>query len=359
MGEVDTTTTAVTETFRVVLIKPSHYDDDGYVIQWAALVDPVEHAGGALRPRARLRGSGACWATTSRSASPPRTRPTPASGPQRIAEQITRKPAAAAWSCWSACRRNQFPRARRSRAAASRRGHPGRASAASTSAAASRCCRRCRPSCRQAMDLRHLALRRRGRRAARRAAARRRTADELQAALQLHEGPAGAGGQPRRRSCPPTSSAARRARARASTPAAAARSCAASARSSTCRGASRARRTADDVERLVRANLAQGVHSFFITDDNFARNQNWEAIFDRLIKMREEEGLRIQHHRSRSTRRATRSAASSRRRGAPASNRVFIGLENINPESLKARAKARTTSPSTARCCRRGTASAR
>ena len=43
----------------------------------------------------------------------------------------------------------------------------------------------------------------------------------------------------------------------------------------------------------IRANLAQGVHNFFITDDNLARNQNWEAIFDRLIRMREEERLRI------------------------------------------------------------------
>jgi radical SAM superfamily enzyme YgiQ (UPF0313 family) len=41
-------------------------------------------------------------------------------------------------------------------------------------------------------------------------------------------------------------------------------------------------RTADDVERLVRANLAQGIRHFFITDDNFARNRNWEAIFDRI-----------------------------------------------------------------------------
>ena len=53
-------------------------------------------------------------------------------------------------------------------------------------------------------------------------------------------------------------------------------------------------RDADDVERLVRANLAQGVFRFFITDDNFARNRNWEAIFDRLIQMREQEGLRLQ-----------------------------------------------------------------
>ena len=52
-------------------------------------------------------------------------------------------------------------------------------------------------------------------------------------------------------------------------------------------------RSPDDIERLVRANVAQGVHKFFITDDNLARNQTWEAIFDRLIKMREQEGLAI------------------------------------------------------------------
>ncbi len=40
-------------------------------------------------------------------------------------------------------------------------------------------------------------------------------------------------------------------------------------------------RSADDVERLVRMNWAQGIHKFFITDDNFARNKDWEAIYDR------------------------------------------------------------------------------
>jgi len=42
-------------------------------------------------------------------------------------------------------------------------------------------------------------------------------------------------------------------------------------------------RSADDCERIVRANVAQGIHRFFITDDNFARNKNWEAILDRMI----------------------------------------------------------------------------
>src|SRR5439155_13469923 len=53
------------------------------------------------------------------------------------------------------------------------------------------------------------------------------------------------------------------------------------------------RRSADDVEKIVRENVAQGLHSFFITDDNFARNQDWEPIVDRLIEMREKEGIKL------------------------------------------------------------------
>src|SRR5438045_6897325 len=52
------------------------------------------------------------------------------------------------------------------------------------------------------------------------------------------------------------------------------------------------RRSPDDIEAIVRANVAQGLHSFFITDDNFARNTDWEIILDRLIELREE-GIKI------------------------------------------------------------------
>src|SRR5580765_2881910 len=53
------------------------------------------------------------------------------------------------------------------------------------------------------------------------------------------------------------------------------------------------RRSPDDVERIIRENVAQGLRSFFITDDNFARNKDWEAILDRLIQLREVEKLNI------------------------------------------------------------------
>ena len=38
--------------------------------------------------------------------------------------------------------------------------------------------------------------------------------------------------------------------------------------------------------------LPQGVKRFFITDDDFARNRNWEPILDRLIELRERKGSR-------------------------------------------------------------------
>jgi radical SAM superfamily enzyme YgiQ (UPF0313 family) len=93
-------------------------------------------------------------------------------------------------------------------------------------------------------------------------------------------------------------------------------------------------RSAEDVERIVRSNLAQGVHNFFITDDNLARNQNWEQIFDRLIRMREEEGERIYIVAQVDTA-CHKIPGFIEKAGRAGVNRVFIGLENINPDSLQ------------------------
>jgi radical SAM superfamily enzyme YgiQ (UPF0313 family) len=97
-------------------------------------------------------------------------------------------------------------------------------------------------------------------------------------------------------------------------------------------------RTADDVEALMRQHASQGVHSFFITDDNFARNKNWEAILDRLIVLRRQEKIRLNitmqvdtlcHKLPNFIEKAARAGV----------KRVFIGLENINPENLKIASK--------------------
>jgi radical SAM superfamily enzyme YgiQ (UPF0313 family) len=98
-------------------------------------------------------------------------------------------------------------------------------------------------------------------------------------------------------------------------------------------------RGADDVEQLVRANLAQGIHRFFITDDNLARNKNWEAIFDRLIALREGEGLRIKFMMQVDTQ-SHKIAGFIDKAARAGCTRVFIGLENIHPENLAATGKS-------------------
>jgi radical SAM superfamily enzyme YgiQ (UPF0313 family) len=93
------------------------------------------------------------------------------------------------------------------------------------------------------------------------------------------------------------------------------------------------RRSADDIEEIVRVNVAQGIRRFFITDDNFARNKDWEPIIDRLIRLREVEKLQINFIIQVDTlcHRITGFIEKCARAGV---KRVFIGLENINPESL-------------------------
>jgi radical SAM superfamily enzyme YgiQ (UPF0313 family) len=97
-------------------------------------------------------------------------------------------------------------------------------------------------------------------------------------------------------------------------------------------------RTPDDIEHIIRANWKQNIARFFITDDNFARNKEWEAIFDRLATLREVDkiplGLMIQvdtmcHKIPGFIEKAKRAGVT----------RVFIGLENVNPDNLAAAKK--------------------
>jgi len=97
-------------------------------------------------------------------------------------------------------------------------------------------------------------------------------------------------------------------------------------------------RNADDLEEIVRTNVKQGITAFFITDDNMARNRRWEEFFDRLIELKENEGIELsliiqvdtQCHR------IPNFIAKARWAGV---YRVFIGLENVNPDNLTAAKK--------------------
>jgi Radical SAM superfamily len=97
-------------------------------------------------------------------------------------------------------------------------------------------------------------------------------------------------------------------------------------------------RSPDDLERIVRDNYAQGIKRFFITDDNFARNKLWEPLLDRMIQLRVGGGLDVGftiqvdtlcHRIPNFIEKATQAGV----------RRVFIGLENINPDNLVAAKK--------------------
>jgi Radical SAM superfamily len=97
-------------------------------------------------------------------------------------------------------------------------------------------------------------------------------------------------------------------------------------------------RSPDDVERIVRENYAQGIKRFFITDDNFARNKDWEILFDRMIKLRLGDGLKIGFTIQVDTQ-AHRIPGFIEKAAQAGVRRVFIGLENINPDNLIAAKK--------------------
>jgi radical SAM superfamily enzyme YgiQ (UPF0313 family) len=92
-------------------------------------------------------------------------------------------------------------------------------------------------------------------------------------------------------------------------------------------------------ETLRRNYRERGVDFYFFTDDDFARNPAWEKIFDALIALREQEGIPVEfmiqvdvasHRIPGFVEKAARAGCSN----------VFIGMESINPESIKDAGKA-------------------
>jgi len=94
-------------------------------------------------------------------------------------------------------------------------------------------------------------------------------------------------------------------------------------------------RTAECVVRTVRRGYQDaGITFYFITDDNFARNPEWEAIFDQFIQLRESGEVplsfmiqvdALSHAIPRFIEKASRAGCRS----------VFIGVESLNPKNLR------------------------
>ena len=172
--------------FCLVLVKPSHYDDDGYVIQWFRSAIPSNSLAAVYGIAKRLRRPATFWATTSTSRFTPLTRPTRRIRLDRIARLI--EAAGAGMVMMVGVQSNQFPRALDLSRPLRKRGIQVGIGGFHVSGVIShaRWQRRC--AARGAGDG-HLALRRRSRRPPRRGAARRRCG-HAQAALQFHERPA-------------------------------------------------------------------------------------------------------------------------------------------------------------------------
>lgn len=97
-------------------------------------------------------------------------------------------------------------------------------------------------------------------------------------------------------------------------------------------------RSTDALEQAIRDNYSRrGITYYFFTDDNFARNSNWRSVFEMLLRLRSE-GIKIDFMMQVDTQSykipdfVTLAAAAG-------CSQVFIGLESINPENLKATGK--------------------
>ncbi len=106
-----------------------------------------------------------------------------------------------------------------------------------------------------------------------------------------------------------------------------------SARSSMCRGTNHAVAPWTTSRMSFAATPTQGVLRFFITDDNFARNKDWEVILDRLIYLREVEKINLSLIIQVDTlcHKLPNFIAKCPRAGV---KKTYIGLENINPANL-------------------------
>jgi len=98
-------------------------------------------------------------------------------------------------------------------------------------------------------------------------------------------------------------------------------------------------RSAEHIAEAVRHNYrTHGVTFYFLTDDNFARNKNWEAIFDALIRLRQEEQIPVEFMMQVDVLSWKIKNFVSKARRAGCIN-VFIGMESVNADNLKAARK--------------------
>lgn len=98
-------------------------------------------------------------------------------------------------------------------------------------------------------------------------------------------------------------------------------------------------RSPEHIANAVRQNYHEhGISFYFFTDDNFARNKSWEGIFDQLIRLREEEHIPVRFMMQVDVLswKIKNFVAKAHRAGC---TNVFIGMESVNTDNLKAAGK--------------------
>jgi radical SAM superfamily enzyme YgiQ (UPF0313 family) len=96
-------------------------------------------------------------------------------------------------------------------------------------------------------------------------------------------------------------------------------------------------RSPESLAKMLRRNyLDHGVSFYFFTDDNFARKKLWRETFEEIIKLKKE-GIKVsfmmQADLARKPKDFVRLAAEA------GCTQVFIGMESVNPDNLKAEGK--------------------
>jgi radical SAM superfamily enzyme YgiQ (UPF0313 family) len=96
-------------------------------------------------------------------------------------------------------------------------------------------------------------------------------------------------------------------------------------------------RSPESLARMIRKNYFEhGVSFYFFTDDNFARKKYWRETFEELIRLREE-GIRVSFMMQVDLARKPKDFVNLA--GKAGCTQVFIGMESVNPENLKAEGK--------------------
>ena len=95
-------------------------------------------------------------------------------------------------------------------------------------------------------------------------------------------------------------------------------------------------RSPESIAAMMRRNLAHGLTFYFFTDDNFARKKLWRETFEEIIKLREDGHditFMMQVDLARKPKDFVTLAAKA------GCTQVFIGMESVNPQNLAAEGK--------------------